>query len=630
MTQKEAIDILKLGHITFLTGGAGTGKTYVLNQFIKYLQAHSVPHFVTASTGIAATHIGGTTIHSYSGIGIKDRITDWDLEMMSQNEKLNKRISSTKVLIIDEISMLHASRLDMLDKILKHMKKTSEPFGGIQIIFCGDFFQLPPVVKNNINDTNIMKQKKEYQDLFAGKDWGDMNEEERKELQKSNFAKADINIKNEYAFNSSSWQNSKPVICYLTENYRQADNTLTNILNMIRSASEDIYDSLESLNETKDNELINPVKLYSHNRDVDNINNQNYKDLKSNIEHQYSMLSRGKKNLVDSLKQNILAPEILKLKIGTKVMFIKNEKTGKYQNGTLGIVEGFEKDNYPIILLNSGEKIIARQDSWQIKDDGDNILAEVSQLPLRYAWAITVHKSQGMTLDEAEIDLSAGFGYGMGYVALSRVRSLAGLKLHGLNNQALQVANHVLEYDKTLKEKSKQARSAIQKYDEQELGGLHKKNRIKMGGLEQELTTEEIEKKSTESAKKIKEDKMPTQSITLKMILDGKNIKEISQERDLKPNTIIEHVCDIVPLPEFKDVKEVQEKVNKIINQELEIFFAKNKENPNLKTKTSQKKFIKQIKNELNENEKMKPVFEKYSKIYTGLDYQVLKLMRAV
>ena len=404
MTQKEALDILKLGHTTFLTGGAGTGKTYVINQLIKYLGAHSVMHAVTASTGIAATHIGGTTIHSFSGIGIKDRITDWDLENMSQNEKLNKRILSTKVLIIDEISMLHASRLDMMDKIMKFIRKSSEPFGGVQVIFCGDFFQLPPVVKSNKGE--MAAQEKEAQNLFAEKDWDDMNEAEKKSV----YAKNDQNAKNEYAFNSRAWQNAKPVICYLTENYRQEDNTLTNILNMIRSADENIYDSLESLNDTKENELVSPVRLYSHNRDVDNVNNQNYKALKSAEEHEYVMVGKGKKNLIDSLKQNILAPEILKLKLGTKVMFIKNEKTGKYQNGTLGIVEGFDIERYPIVLLHSGEKIVARPDLWQIKDDNDAVLAEVSQIPLRYAWAITVHKSQGMTLDEAEIDLSAGFG----------------------------------------------------------------------------------------------------------------------------------------------------------------------------------------------------------------------------
>ena len=625
MTQKEAIDILKLGHTTFLTGGAGTGKTYVLNQFIKYMQAHSIPHAVTASTGIAATHIGGTTIHSYSGIGIKDSISDWDLDNMHGNEKLVKRLTTTKVLIIDEISMLHASRIDMLDKILKNIRKNTEPFGGMQIIFCGDFFQLPPVVKSN--RSAVTAQEKEMSDLFAVKDWDDMSEEEKKVI----YNKGDQNTKNEYAFNSKAWQNAKPVMCYLIENYRQEDNTLTNILNMIRSSSEDIYDSLEALNDTKDNELTSPVRLYSHNKDVDNINNQNYKALVSDVEHEYAMIGKGKKNLVDSLKQNILAPEILKLKLGTKVMFIKNEKTGKYQNGTLGIVEGFDVDRYPIILLGNGEKLTAREDVWQIKDDSDAVLAEVSQLPLRYAWAITVHKSQGMTLDEAEIDLSEGFGYGMGYVALSRVRSLSGLRLRGLNNQALQVAAHVSEYDKILKEKSAQANTAIQKYSNEELENLHKKTRIKMGGSEESLTIEEIEKISEENKNKVKElkekDNTPTQLLTLKLILEGKNLEEVCKERDLKINTILEHVCDIATMPELQNAKEAQDKINKIIDDQLAIFFSKNKD---LNTKIKQNKFTKEVKKDLESSEKMKPVFEKYSKLHNGLDYNILKLLKVV
>lgn len=644
MTQAEAINILKLGHTTFLTGGAGTGKTYVLNQFIKYMQAHSISHSVTASTGIAATHIGGSTVHSFAGIGIKDRITDWDLENMSQNEKLIKRISSTKVLIIDEVSMLHASRLDMMDKVMKHIKKNPEPFGGTQVIFCGDFFQLPPVVKSN--KFNVSAQGKEMSDMFAVKDWDDMSEDEKSELNK----KADLNTSNEYAFNSKAWQNAKPVMCYLTENYRQEDNTLTNILNMIRSASEDIYDSLEALNDTKENELISPVKLYSHNRDVDNINNMSYKALNGGVENIYEMITKGKKNLVDSLKQNILAPEILKLKLGAKVMFIKNDKLGRYQNGSLGVVEGFDLERYPIILMSTGEKIIAKQDTWQIKDDNDAVLAEASQIPLRYAWAITVHKSQGMTLDEAEIDLSGGFGYGMGYVALSRVRSLAGLKLHGLNNQALMVASHVLEYDKILKEKSRLAREAIQKYEESELEALHKKSRLKMGGTEETLTQDEIEKISEENKKKVKEERekikessAPTQTITLKLILENKSLEEICKERDLKINTILEHICDIATMPQLASAPEVKNKIDNIIKSELDKFFSKNTEDKkinsgnkeesnyfNLKTKTSQNKFVKEVKKDLEANEKMKPVFEKYTKLCMGMDYNILKLIKSL
>ena len=308
------------------------------------------------------------------------------------------------------------------------------------------------------------------------------------------------------------------------------------------------------------------------------------------------------------------------------MIFIKNEKSGKYQNGTLGIVDSFDSDRYPVILLKNGEKITAREDSWQIKNDNEFVLAEVSQIPLRYAWAITVHKSQGMTLDEAEIDLTGGFGYGMGYVALSRVRSLSGLKLIGLNNQALQVANYVLEYDKILKEKSSQALSAIEKYLDKDLADMHSKTRTRMGGTSEALSGEELEKKSKENSQKIKEDRIPTQTITLNMILEGKNIKEISKERSLTTNTIIEHVCDIHSLPETKNVKNIQEKIDRILEEYLEDFYIKNK----IKTKIAKSKFLKEVQSDLENNQKMKPVYEKYKSIYDGLDYNILKIVRTL
>ena len=199
------------------------------------------------------------------------------------------------------------------------------------------------------------------------------------------------------------------------------------------------------------------------------------------------------------------------------------------------------------------------------------------------------------------------------------------------------VASHVLEYDKILKEKSKQARAAIQKNDINELDDLHKKNRIKMGGLEESLTEEDIEKisaenkiKAKELKEKSKEDSTPTQSVTLKLILEDKSLEEICKIRDLKSSTILEHICDIAGLPEFKNITEVQDKINKIITSELEIFYEKNKKNADFKTKTSRSKIIKQIQAELKENEKMKPVFEKYSKLYSGLDYSILKLIRII
>lgn len=585
MTQADAINILKLGHNTFLTGAAGTGKTFVLNEFIKYLEAHSIPHAITASTGLAATHIGGSTIHSFSGIGIKDKLSSWDMEILSQNEKLNKRINQTQVLIIDEVSMVHASRLDMIDKLFKVIRKNNSPFGGMQIIFCGDFFQLPPVMKKDEINGDYTKLEKEY------------------------------------AFNAISWKEAKPVICYLTENFRQEDNTLTNILNMIRSASEDIYESLESLNDTRENELINPVKLYSHNKDVDQINIENYKNLESEEEYIFEMHTKGNKKLLDMLKQNILAYENLKLKKGTKVIFIKNDKNGKYSNGTLGIVEEFDLENYPIILTNSGEKIVAKEDVWQMKDEDDNVVAEVAQLPLRYAWAITIHKSQGMTLDEAEIDLTQGFGFGMGYVALSRVRSLSGLKLHGLNNQALLVANNVLALDKELKERSKKAKEAIRKYEKEELEEMHKSKRVSVGGLENPLSEEEIQNVKSK-IKEIKE-KIPTQAITLQMIKDSKSINEIAEERKLTEDTIMSHILEIKNLPSFESDEDIKNKIKKIIEDYLSSYLEKNK----IDKKVWTKKNIREIKDDLDKEKKLTPVLNKYKSKYKNLNYELLKII---
>ncbi len=585
MTQEEALNILKLGHTTFLTGSAGTGKTYVLNQFIDYLKKHNIVHAVTASTGIAATHIGGTTLHSWSGMGIKDVISDWDLDIMSQKEKLVKRYLTTQVLIIDEVSMLHASRLNMLDKVAKYMRQNDAPFGGLQLIFCGDFFQLPPVVRDR-----------------------------------------SVNIINEYAFNSTAWINAKPVICYLTQNYRQEDNTLTNILNAIRNNDEDIYDSLEALQDTSENILDESIKLFTHNENVDIINNQNYKTLydkleerhkSEKVEYEYVMTSVGKKQLVDGLKANILTSEVLKLKTDTRVMFIKNDKSGKYQNGTLGIVTSFDKDNMPIVQVGNGEKITVVPDVWQIKSDDSKILAEVSQIPLRYAWAITIHKSQGMTLDAAEVDLSKGFGFGMGYVALSRVRSLATLKVIGLNNQALQVAPFVVEENKKLIQKSTNAIDALNKYSKIELESKHKITRKNMNGLEKSMSNEELAEK--EKSIKALEEKKPTTYITLKLILEDKELKEIAIERDFTMQTIITHLCDLV---EDKSLNEAEkEKVIEVASDYIDNFVKKNK---------ITKKIIDEIKKDMKDTEKLKPVHEKWKEEYKDITYDILKLINVL
>ncbi len=418
MTQEEALKILKLGYNVFLTGPAGSGKTYVLNQYIKYLKEKEIQVGVTASTGIAATHLNGMTIHSWSGIGIKDHLSEKDIALLLKRVPLRLRFLDVKVLIIDEISMLHGYRLDMVDYICRLFKQNSEPFGGLQVVMCGDFFQLPPVTRGE-------------------EDGG-------------------------FAYTSNVWQEMDLKVCYLEEQFRQSDDTFLKVLNDIRNnnVSEDTLNYLMGRYNQEVEGFVNPTKLYTHNLDVDTINSSELSKI-SGTEHLYKMSGTGKKELVELLAKSCLAPEKLILKKGALVMFVKNGFDKGYVNGTLGEIVGYEDDTeYPIVKVKNGREIVARPEDWIIDDEGV-VKAQVSQIPLRLAWAITVHKSQGMSLDAAVIDLSKSFVPGMGYVALSRVRTLKGMKLVGFNNMALRVNMEVLQMDERMRENSEKSRKLL-------------------------------------------------------------------------------------------------------------------------------------------------------------------------
>jgi len=404
MTQKEALDLLKMGKNIYLTGQAGSGKTYLLNKYIKFLKGHRVPVAITASTGIAATHLNGNTIHSWSGIGIKSEISASDLGKIARNSQKREKIRDAKVLIIDEISMLHGNRLNLVNKVCKYIRKSSRPFGGLQVILCGDFFQLPPIQEHG--DTTI-----------------------------------------NFAYKSDAWKELEPNICYLDEQHRQLDDSFLRLLNEIRSqeVTEYTFEKLQTrLNKSVSDEFV-PTKLYTHNLDVDKINQAELAkiDTPSSI---FKMVTKGKKELIETLKKGCLAPEELELKIGASVMFIKNNPSKGYINGTVGKVIKFSEQGHPIIRTFDGREVTASPVSWPF-EEGEKVIAEIGQIPLRLAWAITVHKSQGMSLDAAQIDLSKSFAYGMGYVALSRVKSLEGIKLLGINQNALLVNSEVAILD---------------------------------------------------------------------------------------------------------------------------------------------------------------------------------------
>jgi len=417
MTQDDALSILKLGVNVFLTGEPGAGKTHTINQYIEWLRERGVEPAVTASTGIAATHVGGMTIHSWSGIGIKKDVNQYDIENIQSREKTYRRIVEAKVLIIDEISMLDARTLESIDRVLRTLRRRplmdEQPFGGLQVIFVGDFFQLPPVSRGESAH---------------------------------------------FAFQSEAWKAANPVVCYLSEQHRQEDGDFLDLLGAVRrnKVEQRHRDVLRARMHGEGK--VKATRLHTHNAEADRINDESLAKVEGKT-HVFHMTTRGASSLVESLKQNCLSPETLVLKEGASVMFTRNNFDEGYVNGTLGKVTGFASNGNPIVKTKNG-KIEAKEGEWSIAD-GSKILAQIKQIPLRLAWAITIHKSQGMSLDAAIIDLSQAFEYGQGYVALSRVRTLEGLFLEGFNDQALLLHPTIQQQDAQFRAKSDAAQKRI-------------------------------------------------------------------------------------------------------------------------------------------------------------------------
>ncbi len=537
MKQDKALDILKAGQNVFLTGSAGTGKTYVLNQYIDYLKARKVSIAVTASTGIAATHIKGMTIHGWSGLGIKDSITRRNLNLMATKKYLKKPLEKVKVLIIDEISMLHKKQFEAVNTILQYFKNSARPFGGVQIIVCGDFFQLPPVTK----------------------------------VQEAS--------RDKFCFMAPAWVDAAFKVCYLTEQYRQEKDDLTEILDEMRSdsISEESLQALQSRNIST--EAVS-TKLYTHNVDVDR-ENERMLDLLDAPKKTFKAKVTGNQKLKEALASSVLAPVDLKLKKGAKVMFVKNNFEAGYVNGSLGEVLGFNPDGFPIVELKSGKILTVGLADWEIRDDEGKKLAGVKQFPLRLAWAITVHKSQGMTLEEAEIDLSKTFEKGQGYVALSRLKSLEGLFLKGLNQTALQVDALALKADQRFRELSQEIDLQL---THQELQVVHNQFVEICGGTIKKTEIEKQEKKLKKKAKKEKLHKTNTYEQTKEMLLEKKPLEEIAKEKGIQLRTLYSHLDKIHkedasfdfsfyrPLDEvFDKVKQAYEYLYKDSNKEFKL-----------------------------------------------------------
>ncbi len=411
MRQKQALAVMMSGANVFLTGAPGAGKTYVLNQFIKRAERAGKRVAVTASTGIAASHLGGTTFHSWSGLGIIDYLSPEDLARFGAADRLIKRYNSVDVLVIDEVSMLHGQRLNMINQLAKILRGNELPFGGMQLILVGDLYQLPPVSRGQ----------------------GQVD----------------------FVHMSEAWADLNPQICYITEQHRQqGSDLLLEFLEAMRN-----NDVTEEHAEVITNRLgMTPApdevitRLYSHNIDVESINQKHLSAITERSKT-YNMQTKGSKAKIEQLFKGLLTPEVLELKVGAEVMFVANNFSEGFVNGSRGRVIAFNKASDPIVRLTNNRLITVEPHSWSLNEDGLT-RAEVTQLPLRLAWAITIHKSQGMSLDAAEVDLSRAFTPGMGYVALSRVRSIDGLYLKGLNAMAMNLHPDVHDFDAYLRQNS--------------------------------------------------------------------------------------------------------------------------------------------------------------------------------
>lgn len=392
----------------FLTGKAGTGKTTFLNSFIRKTQKK---HIVVAPTGIAAINAGGVTIHSMFGLPLRpflptlertdgslaNNIADLMHHFKYRKDKI-KLLREIEIIIIDEVSMLRADVLDMMDFSLRHVRRNPQKFGGVQMLFIGDLYQLPPVVR----DENILSKY----------------------------------YKSPFFFDSYALRELPLITLELTTVYRQKDEKFLEILNEIRDG--DLRDiDFDALNERYDPDFEpgeeSYVYLTSHNRMADAINQKKLDSLPGKL---FKFHADIQGNFNENQYPN---DEVLELKAGAQIMFIRNDASAdkKYFNGKLAEIVDLNEDEISVLIDGDDEIYSLKRETWDQKkyslDENKNITEDILgsfvQFPIRLAWAVTIHKSQGLTFDRLIIDAQKSFASGQVYVALSRCRTLEGIVL---------------------------------------------------------------------------------------------------------------------------------------------------------------------------------------------------------
>jgi ATP-dependent DNA helicase PIF1 len=429
--QVEIFERVKNRENIFMTGPGGSGKTFLIREIYNWYTQREIKNIqVCALTGCAAVLLqcNAKTIHSWAGIGIANGEALNIINNVSYNKFKRKKWLTTDILIVDEVSMLSNKLLTILDGIAKKVRKNNLPFGGIQILFSGDFYQLPPVGNSGEPETS------------------------------------------EFCFESPIWNTLFHKQIALKQIFRQTDQIYASVLNQIREGrlNKSGYELLMSRCIPCEDDTIRPTKILPRRNDVNRINEMEMKSLqteerkfamqivKTNPEDTRTTYLNPEqiKNDLENLKSNLMAEKDLILKVGAQVMCIVNmetEGTNPIVNGSRGVVVDFAETGIPIVKFKCGLIRPINYHIWELEGEMEMKKGYgIKQIPLILAWAITIHKSQGSTLELAEIDIGNGiFECGQSYVALSRVKDVEGLYLRSFNPSKIKISKKVQDFYKT-------------------------------------------------------------------------------------------------------------------------------------------------------------------------------------
>lgn len=405
---QDIIKKVRKGTNVFLTGPAGTGKSTIVKQIKEHFGKRCV---VTSTTGISALNIGGCTIHAFSGIGIHSDPAALHTIVKQYNwSKVSRRIRMATTIVIDEVSMLGLEQLELMDEVFKYATNSNLPFGGKHLIFVGDFLQLPPVIKNS--------------------------------------------RKIEWIFNSELWKEAEIEPIHLYKIYRQEDSEFLKHLVSLRFGwcPKETEEFFEKRNFKESEINPNDLRFFSTNQEADNYNELNLNAIDSVLKEHRARVDGISDNYIRQIIASTLALDYLELKVGARVMFLNNMKAEDsdqeyiWVNGSLGTVIDYSGKTPIVRLDDSQEEVRVDLHTWELKDWQDQILATFEQVPLKLAYGITIHKSQGLTLDRAVIDCKRIFADGQGYVALSRVKSSEGLFLLNWDSRFIKANDQAVEF----------------------------------------------------------------------------------------------------------------------------------------------------------------------------------------